>query len=123
MPTSATAQLPIITSAPSLSFAPMRIAARGAPPMPISCLLYTSLPRSEAEYHKGKALHARWAQLAAAYGGAVSAEHGVGKIKAPFLRLMYGDAHVAEMAALKAQLDPKGLLGRGNLFAGKGDVI
>ena len=35
MPTSATAQLPIITSAPSLSFAPMRIAARGAPPMPI----------------------------------------------------------------------------------------
>lgn len=81
------------------------------------------LPRSEAEYHKGKALHARWAQLAAAYGGAVSAEHGVGKIKAPFLRLMYGDAHVAEMAALKAQLDPKGLLGRGNLFAGKGDVI
>ena len=49
-------------------------------------------------------------------GGAVSAEHGVGKIKRGFLKTMYGPAHISEMARLKCQLDPKGQLGRGNLF-------
>ena len=50
-------------------------------------------------------------------GGAVSAEHGVGKLKAPFLEMMYGTDHIREMAALKAAFDPKCMLGRGNLFA------
>ena len=49
-------------------------------------------------------------------GGAVSAEHGVGKIKRGFLETMYGPVHIREMARLKCQLDPKGQLGRGNLF-------
>ena len=51
-------------------------------------------------------------------GGAVSAEHGVGKLKRDFLTVMYGKEHVREMAALKAAFDPDFLFGRGNLFAG-----
>ena len=75
------------------------------------------LPRDMDEYSRGKNLLARWAAEAARLGGAVSAEHGVGKLKAPFLEVMYGPAHIQEMAALKAAFDPKCMLGRGNLFA------
>ena len=52
-------------------------------------------------------------------GGAVSAEHGVGKIKAGFLETMYGHEAMVESARLKLQLDPAGQLGRGNLFSEK----
>ena len=75
------------------------------------------LPRTAEEYRRGKALLAHWAAEASRLGGAVSAEHGVGKLKAPFLELMYGPEHIREMAALKAAFDPQHLLGRGNLFA------
>lgn len=74
------------------------------------------LPRNADEYRAGKALFAQWAREVTRMGGAVSAEHGVGKLKADFLRIMYGEAHIAEMARLKAVFDPRGLLGTGNLF-------
>ena len=75
------------------------------------------LPRNEEDYATGKKLFAEWAQTVTAMGGAVSAEHGVGKIKRDFLTIMYGEDQIGQMAALKAQLDPKAQLGRGNLFA------
>lgn len=75
------------------------------------------LPRDMDEYSRGKALLAKWAGEVSRMGGAVSAEHGVGKLKAPFLEVMYGTEHIREMAALKAAFDPKCMLGRGNLFA------
>ncbi len=75
------------------------------------------LPRSADEYARGIELFARWAAEVSAMGGAVSAEHGVGKLKAHFLEEMYGAQHIAENARLKCQLDPKGQLGRGNLFS------
>ena len=51
------------------------------------------------------------------------------RLKAGFLETMYGHDHIVESARLKLQLDPKGQLGRGNLFdetlldelMGKGD--
>lgn len=75
------------------------------------------LPRNEEDYAAGKKLFAEWAQTVTDMGGAVSAEHGVGKIKRDFLTIMYGEDQIEQMAALKAQLDPKAQLGRGNLFA------
>ena len=74
------------------------------------------LPRDLSDFHKGKALYARWAEEISAMGGAVSAEHGVGKIKAPFLALMYGKEAIEEMRQLKLTLDPHSILGNGNLF-------
>ena len=74
------------------------------------------LPRDAADFRAGGELFAGWAAEATRMGGAVSAEHGVGKIKAGFLATMYGPDHIAESARLKAELDPKGQLGRGNLF-------
>lgn len=75
------------------------------------------LPRDAEDFVAGKKLFLGWAAQVTAMGGAVSAEHGVGKIKRDFLAVMYGEEHVAEMAALKRTLDPACQLGRGNLFA------
>lgn len=75
------------------------------------------LPRNDVDYAAGKKLFLEWAAKVTEMGGAVSAEHGVGKIKRDFLTIMYGKEHIAQMASLKAQLDPKMQLGRGNLFA------
>ena len=66
------------------------------------------LPRDEADFAAGKDLFRAWAREVAAMGGAVSAEHGVGKIKRDFLLTMYGEMHVDEMAHLKAAFDPRG---------------
>lgn len=74
------------------------------------------LPRDHEDYARGKTLYQRWAQTVSDLGGAVSAEHGVGKLKRDFLRTMYGDEAIAQMARTKLQLDPKAQLGRGNLF-------
>lgn len=81
------------------------------------------LPRDMDEYARGKALLAEWAAEASRMGGAVSAEHGVGKLKAPFLEVMYGKEHIGEMAALKEAFDPQWMLGRGNLFAPKQEAM
>ena len=52
-------------------------------------------------------------------GGAVSAEHGVGKLKASFLETMYGASAIGEMRALKRAFDPACMLNPGNLFGAK----
>lgn len=72
---------------------------------------------SQDEFDKGKALYSEWARVITGMGGAISAEHGVGKIKAPLLEVMYGHKHVAEMARVKKVFDPHFIFGRGNLFA------
>ena len=74
------------------------------------------LPRDAADFAAGKRLFLGWAAEVTRMGGAVSAEHGVGKLKRVFLEIMYGPEHIREMARLKLELDPAGQLGRGNLF-------
>lgn len=48
--------------------------------------------------------------------GTVAAEHGVGKLKARWLPLQMSDLQIGLMRAVKRELDPLGLLGRGNIF-------
>lgn len=74
------------------------------------------LPRTREEFARGKELFRRWAREVTAMGGAVSAEHGVGKIKRDFLEIMYGEDAIAQMARLKLAFDPAAQLGRGNLM-------
>jgi glycolate oxidase len=49
-------------------------------------------------------------------GGTVSAEHGIGKLKRPYLERMVGADGIAQMRRTKQALDPDGLLCPGNLF-------
>jgi FAD/FMN-containing dehydrogenase len=37
-------------------------------------------------------------------------------LKHPYLEILYGKEGMAEMAQVKTALDPKGILGRGNIF-------
>lgn len=50
-------------------------------------------------------------------GGTVAAEHGVGKTKTKLLELMYTPDEIEAMKAVKRQLDPQWLLGRGTIFS------
>lgn len=51
-----------------------------------------------------------------AMGGTVSAEHGLGKLKRHWLALQASPRQIAVMTALKASLDPKGILAPGNIL-------
>ncbi|MBR2576055.1 MAG: FAD-binding oxidoreductase [Firmicutes bacterium] len=77
------------------------------------------ISRNEEEYARGKQIYAGWAKAVSEMGGSVSAEHGVGKLKREFLQIMYGENGVREMRELKKVLDPKGILGRDNIFLWK----
>jgi FAD/FMN-containing dehydrogenase len=58
-------------------------------------------------------------RLVAQLGGTISAEHGVGTVKARWLPLVRGDDEVAAMRAIKAALDPSGLLNPGVMLTGR----
>jgi len=54
--------------------------------------------------------------LVAEYGGSVSAEHGIGVDKKPWLHLSRDAAQIATMRLLKSALDPRGILNPGRIF-------
>ena len=58
---------------------------------------------------------------AVSLGGTVSAEHGIGKTRREYLKVLYGEKGVKEMSRVKKILDPNLILGRGNIFYGKED--
>jgi D-lactate dehydrogenase (cytochrome) len=74
------------------------------------------MPRDDLERLSALDLYAQFVRQAVAAGGTVSAEHGVGKLKREHLRLLYGERHLREMAAIKRAFDPACVLGRGNIF-------
>ena len=74
------------------------------------------LPRNDAEAEKAWAIYRTFIRRAVEVGGTISAEHGIGKLKREYLRELYGDSHLREMAKLKLAFDPAGILGRGNMF-------
>jgi len=74
------------------------------------------LPRNIAELELGKKLYKKFAEKAVEFGGSVSAEHGIGKIKTEYLLVMYGEEGVDQMRTIKKALDPNLLFNRGNMF-------
>ncbi|MDQ3320897.1 MAG: FAD-binding oxidoreductase [Acidobacteriota bacterium] len=81
------------------------------------CHLHANmLPKTDAEAEKARHLYGRFVAQATMLGGAVSAEHGIGKLKKHYLQVMFGERYLNEMADLKRALDPNGILGRGNIF-------
>lgn len=74
------------------------------------------LPKDQTEYLKGKEIYLELCIKAVEHGGTVSAEHGIGKLKKDYLKLMYGDKGINEMKKVKKYLDPNNLLNIGNLF-------
>ncbi len=56
-------------------------------------------------------------ERAAAHGGSISAEHGIGVDKKPWLHLSRSDAEIAAMRRVKRALDPNAILNRGRIFS------
>ncbi len=75
------------------------------------------LPRDDAEAGEAQEIYMQFVRRAVKVGGTISAEHGIGKLKRKYLREMYTEEHLREMAALKRAFDPAGILGRGNIFS------
>jgi D-lactate dehydrogenase (cytochrome) len=75
------------------------------------------LPRDEREAAKAREIYLQFVRRAVERGGTISAEHGIGKIKRDYLRILYDDKYLKEMAALKRAFDPACILGRGNIFS------
>ncbi|PKN99164.1 MAG: hypothetical protein CVU42_09890 [Chloroflexi bacterium HGW-Chloroflexi-4] len=75
------------------------------------------MPRNMEELEKGMQLYAEFAKKTVEFGGAVSAEHGIGKIKSHFLPLMFTPAQIQQMRSVKQALDPQGLLNPNDIFS------
>jgi FAD/FMN-containing dehydrogenase len=58
------------------------------------------------------------ARLAAAHGGSVAAEHGIGRAKTSWLSWSRPPAEITAMRTIKAALDPADLLNPGVLLPG-----
>ncbi len=55
-------------------------------------------------------------ELVAAFNGSISAEHGIGRAKVPYLHLSRSAAELAAMRAIKRALDPTGMFAPGVIF-------
>lgn len=77
------------------------------------------LPKDSDEAQKAKFLYGRFIAQGIMLGGTISAEHGIGKVKSKYLNVMYGERYLNEMAEIKRAFDPKGILGRNNIFDAK----
>jgi len=77
---------------------------------------FNFIARDAGEYRRARQLLLDHCRLAVGLGGYVSAEHGLGKLKAHLLRIQYSEAEIAAMLAVKRAWDPRGILCPGNIF-------
>lgn len=73
-------------------------------------------PRNKREYDEGMAVFESWARQVREWGGTITAEHGIGKLKKNLARIMYGEENLAKLQAFRRSMDPKGLLSPGNMI-------
>lgn len=73
-------------------------------------------PRDEAQTREAWQAFDELVEEALALGGTLAGEHGVGALKAPWLRREIGDLSYGLQQQLKAVFDPKGLMNPGRVF-------
>lgn len=77
----------------------------------------TDAQRGEWEAGEGKAISRRVHDLVTAWGGSISAEHGIGQLKREELARLADPVHLGLLQKVKQALDPKGILNPGKLIA------
>ncbi|MFW9821806.1 MAG: FAD-binding oxidoreductase [Candidatus Thorarchaeota archaeon] len=73
------------------------------------------LPKNMEELKLGEMVYEEFAKKAVGFGGSISGEHGIGKIKREYLKIMYSQREINEMRLLKQNLDPNLILNYGNI--------
>jgi len=74
------------------------------------------LPRNMEELDQAEELYRHWAGRVVAMGGAVAAEHGIGRMKKKLLEVQYPPQILELMRQVRRAFDPRGLLAPGVLF-------
>jgi len=75
------------------------------------------LPKNMEELQIGEQIYEKFALKAVEYGGSISGEHGIGKIKREYLKFMYSQKDLDEMRLIKKSLDPGLILNYGNIIS------
>jgi len=75
------------------------------------------MPKNETEFTHSKNAAMDFIKKSVSLGGTVSAEHGIGKLRREYLKILYGDDGIKEMLEVKKILDPNLILGRGNIMS------
>ena len=75
------------------------------------------MPETDDDFNKAKQMYTDFVKQALLYGGTISAEHGIGKLKREYFKLMAGEKALAGMAKIKSSFDPNLILCPGNIFA------
>ena len=74
------------------------------------------MPKNLTELEQAKAMYQGWAAKVVAMGGAVAAEHGIGRMKKGMLALQYSPEVLKRMQVVRRAFDPHRLLAPGVLF-------
>ena len=72
--------------------------------------------QNEDEYLQARKIYDQSIDIALSFKGTVSAEHGIGKLKKPYLVKMYGTEAINQMRNVKKVLDDKSILNIGTMF-------
>ncbi len=79
-------------------------------------LHFNLFPADEQEKMRAWQIYETCVKKALTFGGTVAAEHGIGKIKHKWLRIMYGEKGLQDMVQIKKTFDPYCILGLDNIF-------
>jgi D-lactate dehydrogenase (cytochrome) len=79
-------------------------------------LHFNMLPKDKAQNELALNLYREFCKKAVQFGGTISAEHGIGKLKRQFFELMYPEDVLRKMFEIKKIFDPNLILNRGNIF-------
>lgn len=74
------------------------------------------LPKNMEELDRAKQLYLGWAEKVVNMGGAVAAEHGIGRMKKTMLTVQYPEEVLDSMRSVRKSFDPDEMFGRGVLF-------
>lgn len=74
------------------------------------------MPEKESDFKRAKQIYNVFIAKAVDLKGTIAAEHGVGKLKREYFKMMVKDKDLRQMIAIKRAIDPQLLLGIGNIF-------
>jgi glycolate oxidase len=72
--------------------------------------------RQSGALRKAEKLAGEILEVCIHFGGSITGEHGIGREKRDYLRLMFSAADIATMQAIHQQIDPANLANRGKMF-------
>ena len=74
------------------------------------------LTKDSDEFNRARKIYVDILARAVSLGGTISAEHGIGKLKKEYLRLLYSEDVIEGFRKIKKAFDPQNVLNVGNIF-------